>query len=100
SNSLGREPHDPYAPYDLRGTFDVVVFSDELRIRKPDPEIFRHTVRLLGVPAESCLFADDTEANLVPAKAMGMSVLHALDERETAARRRLLLGLPRAGFNT
>jgi len=94
SNSLGREPHDPYAPYDLRGTFDVVVFSDELGIRKPDPAIFEHTVGLLGVPARSCVFADDTEANLPPAHALGMTVIHALDERETAARLRQLLGLP------
>ncbi|HEV2347887.1 MAG TPA: HAD-IA family hydrolase [Actinocrinis sp.] len=93
SNSLGREPHDPYAPYDLRGTFDVVVFSAELGIRKPDPAIFQHTLRLLGVPAESCVFADDTEANLPPAHALGMTVIHALDERETALRLRRLLKL-------
>ena len=94
SNSLGREPHDPYAAYDLRGTFDVVVFSDELGIRKPDPAIFQHTVELLGVPARSCVFADDTEANLPPARALGMTVIHALDERETAVHLRRLLGLP------
>ena len=94
SNSLGRQPHDPYAPYDLRGTFDVVVFSDELGIRKPDPAIFRHTLTLLGVSARSCLFADDTEANLPPAQALGMTVIHALDERETAAGLRQLLDLP------
>ena len=27
SNSLGREPLDPYAPYNLRGNFDVTVLS-------------------------------------------------------------------------
>jgi putative hydrolase of the HAD superfamily len=97
SNSLGREPYDPYAPYDLRGVFDVVVFSADLGIRKPDPEIFRYTLDLLGVAAHSCVFADDTEANLVPAHAMGMTVIHALDERETALRLRGLLGLPGAG---
>ena len=47
----------------------------------------------LGVPAEACIFADDTEENLVPAAGMGMTVIHALDERETAARLRQLLGL-------
>jgi putative hydrolase of the HAD superfamily len=93
SNSLGREPYDPYAPYDLRGVFDVVVFSADLGIRKPDPAIFRHTLDLLGVTADSCVFADDTEANLISAHAMGMTVIHALDERETARQLRSLLDL-------
>ena len=96
SNSLGRDPYDPYAPYDLRGVFDVVVFSADLGIRKPDPAIFQHTLELLDVAAHSCVFADDTEANLVPAQALGMTVMHALDERETARRLRSLLGLPGA----
>lgn len=97
SNSLGREPHDPYAAYDLHGIFDVVVLSADLGIRKPDPRIFEHTLELLGVTAPSCVFADDTEVNLVPARAMGMTVLHALDERETARCLRSLLGLTGAG---
>jgi putative hydrolase of the HAD superfamily len=41
SNSLGREPFDPYAPYHLRGNFDVAVLSAEHGIRKPDPAIFK-----------------------------------------------------------
>jgi putative hydrolase of the HAD superfamily len=93
SNSLGREPHDPYATYDLRKNFDVAVFSDEHGIRKPDPAIFKLTLDRLGVPAESCVFADDTEENLVPAHLMGMTVIHSLDEQETAVQLRQLFGL-------
>ena len=96
SNSLGRDPHDPYALYDLSGTFDVVVLSAEHRIRKPDPAIFHLTLEQLGVPAQACVFADDTEANLSPAQALGMTVIHSLDEHETAALLRRLLALPRA----
>lgn len=94
SNSLGRAPHDPYAPYYLVGNFDVVVLSDQYGIRKPDPEIFRLTLEQLGLAAEACVFFDDTEANLVPAYRMGMAVVHALDEQVTAAALRKLLDLP------
>ncbi len=94
SNSLGREPYDPYARYRLPAFFDVIVMSAEVGLRKPDPSIFRLTVDRLGVPAASCVFADDTEANLVPAMDMGMTVIHALDEQETAAALQRLLGLP------
>jgi putative hydrolase of the HAD superfamily len=93
SNSLGREPHDPYGPYDLAGKFDVAVLSSDHGVRKPDPAIFTLVLERLGVPAGSCVFADDTEENLVPALHMGMTVIHALDEQETAARLRQLLGL-------
>lgn len=94
SNSLGRAPHDPYAPYYLVGNFDVVVLSDQHGIRKPDPEIFRLTLDQLGLPADECVFLDDTEANLVPAYRMGMAVVHALDEQVTAPALRKLLDLP------
>ena len=94
SNSLGREPHDPYLPYYLPGNFDVVVLSADHGIRKPDRAIFELTLDKLGVPAASCVFADDTEDNLIAADAMGMTVIHALDERETAACLRRLLVLP------
>ncbi len=94
SNSLGREPHDPYARYQMPARFDVVVLSDEHGIRKPDPAILRLTVDRLGVPASSCVFADDTEENLLPAAAMGMTAVHAVDEDVTAPCLRELLGLP------
>lgn len=81
SNSLGREPFDPA----------------EHGIRKPDPAIFRLTLDRLGLPPERCVFADDTEENLVPAYQMGMAVFHAVDEQMTASVLRELLELPAAG---
>lgn len=94
SNSLGHEPHDPYARYHLPGSFDVVVLSDKHSVRKPDPAIFRLTLEQLGLAAKACVFADDTEENLLPAYRMGMTVVHALDEDVTAPHLRQLLGLP------
>jgi putative hydrolase of the HAD superfamily len=96
SNSLGRTPHDPYAPYSLEEHFDVVVLSDEVGLRKPDPRIFELTAKRLGLPPSGCLFADDTEENLPPAQALGMGTLHAVDEREVTPQLRSLLGLAAA----
>ena len=66
SNSLGRSPHDPYGPFNLDDRFDVVVLSDQVGLRKPDPRIFELTAERLGLPAAECVFADDTEDNLPP----------------------------------
>ncbi|WP_439681591.1 HAD-IA family hydrolase [Embleya sp. MST-111070] len=94
SNSLGREPYDPYAGFDLHNTFDEVVFSAEHGVRKPDPAIFRLVLGRLGVSAERCLFVDDSEENLAAAYRLGITPLLALDEKVVAARLRGVLGLP------
>lgn len=96
SNSLGRAPHDPYAPYYLPGNFDVSVLSADHGIRKPGRAIFEVVLDQVGVPAERCVFADDTEENLWTAYQLGMTVIHALDEQQTAAVLRELLELPTA----
>ena len=94
SNSMGRQPYDPYAPYDLRGNFDEVLLSAEHGVRKPDPAIFRLALERLGLAAEQCVFVDDSEENLQTAGDLGMTIVFSLDEREVAQRLRMLFGLP------
>ncbi len=55
------------------GTFDVCIFSAELKIAKPDPEIFRHCLDLLGIEAEEALFIDDVEHNVRGAREAGIT---------------------------
>ncbi len=94
SNSLGRTPYDPYSGWDLRGSFDEVVLSTDLKIRKPDPRIFQITADKLGLTPQECVFVDDTEDNLVAAARLGMRVLLGLDEDVTARELRVVFGLP------
>ena len=94
SNSLGRQPYDPYAGFDLRGTFDEVVLSADVGVRKPDPAIFRLVLDRIGLVAGECLFVDDSEENLAAAQRLGISTLHALDERVASEQLRAVLRLP------
>ncbi|MEU1284491.1 HAD family phosphatase [Kitasatospora sp. NPDC005856] len=94
SNSLGREPYDPYAGFDLVGSFDEVVLSAEVGLRKPDPAIFRLVLDRLGVSAEECLFVDDSEQNLATAAELGITPVLGLDEKVVAGRLRESLRLP------
>ncbi|MFD8749441.1 HAD family hydrolase [Kitasatospora sp. NPDC059577] len=94
SNSLGREPYDPYAGFDLAGSFDEVVLSAEVGLRKPDPAIFRLVLDRLGVPAAECLFVDDSEENLATAAELGITPVLGLDDKVVAGRLRELLCLP------
>lgn len=93
SNSLGRDPYDPYAGFDLQGTFDEVVLSAEHGLRKPDPAIFQLVLDKLGVPAHRCLLVDDSEENLAAAAGLGITPLLALDEKVVEGRLREVLGL-------
>jgi putative hydrolase of the HAD superfamily len=85
SNSLGSDYYDPNAPWDLTSRADVVIISDQVRLRKPEPEIFDLVLERLGVPASECLFIDDIAAYLKPAQDKGMAVWHHTSTPATIA---------------
>lgn len=59
----------------LYAPFDVLVFSNEVGMSKPEPNIYRHTLTLLGLPdrPEAAFFVDDLEENVAAARAVGMN---------------------------
>ena len=72
----------------LRPHFDVFVESAVVRLRKPDPRIYEHACRSLGIEAREAIFLDDIGSNLKTARALGMTTIKvtapepALDELE------------------
>lgn len=52
--------------------FDAVSVSGELKMWKPNEDIFRYTLNKLGVSYEDCVYVDDREHNLQTAKRLGM----------------------------
>jgi putative hydrolase of the HAD superfamily len=56
----------------MQATFDVIIRSDEVGLRKPDPEIYRLTAKRLDVQPEECVFVDDLLQNVEGAAAAGM----------------------------
>ncbi len=58
--------------------FDAPVLSYEQGVTKPDPEIFRRAVDMLGVSAEECLFVGDGGSKeLFGARDAGMKAVQA-----------------------
>jgi len=55
--------------------FDDYTFSAEIRLTKPDPGIYLHSLKQLGVAPHEALFLDDREANIRGAQAVGMEGL-------------------------
>jgi len=57
--------------------FDVLVLSYEEKLEKPELNIYLSVIKKLGVEPEECVFIDDKEKNLVPAKSLGMKTVLA-----------------------
>jgi putative hydrolase of the HAD superfamily len=55
--------------------FDVLVWSYQLGIAKPDPEIYRYALERLGTRPAETLFVDDKAENVDAAVALGMKGL-------------------------
>jgi len=69
-------------------------FSAEVKLIKPDPAIYEHCLRGLGVAPSESLFIDDREVNLAAARAMG---IHGIQYKSIAQLRN---DLDAAGFPT
>jgi len=62
--------------YRLLGCFRHTTFSDEVGVRKPDPEIFALTLRAVGGdPATAVHVGDDEVLDVQGARAAGMRVI-------------------------
>jgi putative hydrolase of the HAD superfamily len=69
SNSWGVEGHDMA---ELALTFDVVILSRDIGLRKPDPRVFSYALQELGVRAAETTFVDDLPSNVEAAAALGL----------------------------
>jgi putative hydrolase of the HAD superfamily len=61
--------------FDWLHRFDVLVWSFELGMVKPDPAIYHHLLSKLGSAPEETLFLDDRALNVEAARALGMKAL-------------------------
>jgi len=89
SNSWGLS----YPKHEWEGAFDAVVISGEVGMRKPEPAIYLHTARLLGLEPAQCLFVDDLGPNVRGAVAVGMVGVQHVTTQETVAELEALFGV-------
>lgn len=62
--------------------FDAYIDSSHVGMRKPEAEIFHHTLEALAVTdPQEAVFLDDFQGNLAGAKAVGLRIIHVRDPR-------------------
>ena len=86
-SNMGDTVHeDMVREFDWLSRFDVLVWSYQLRIAKPDPAIYRYALEKLGTLPGETLFIDDRKPNVDAAIQMGMKGV-VFSDLEPAARR-------------
>jgi HAD superfamily hydrolase (TIGR01509 family) len=63
---------DKFLDSDEQGLFDEMVFSYEVGLAKPDPEIFQLMADRLGESSVDCVFIDDSQGHCAAAAKVGM----------------------------
>jgi epoxide hydrolase-like predicted phosphatase len=90
SNSWGvhRYPHDLFDEL-----FTGVVISAQEGIRKPSRRMYELGAERAGVSAQECVYVDDLDFNLTPARELGMATVHHTSAETTIPELERLLGL-------
>ncbi len=76
---------DRFLSADEQALFDDFVFSYEVRLTKPDPQMFTLAAEHLGVPPEACVLVDDVEYYGEIASQVGMQFVPYRDFQQTKA---------------
>jgi putative hydrolase of the HAD superfamily len=80
--SNSNEIHAEVIPTQFAGLFqkdDPFVFSHRLKCAKPDPEIFRRALEMIGATPQQTIFIDDLLENVLAARALGMRAFQFTD---------------------
>ncbi len=90
SNSWGvhRYPHDLFDEL-----FTGVVISAQEGIRKPSRRMYELGAERAGASAQECVYVDDLDFNLTPARDLGMATVHHTSAETTIAELERLLGV-------
>ncbi|HSX45779.1 MAG TPA: HAD family phosphatase [Candidatus Saccharimonadia bacterium] len=78
----------------LESCFDEVIVSADINMAKPDPRIYGLTAERLGVQPDECVFVDDNEGHLEPARELGMKTVLFRDSEQAKTELEKLLADP------
>jgi 2-haloacid dehalogenase len=62
--------------FEFLNLLDDIVISGDVKLIKPEPEIFELCLQRIGRPANQCLLIDDSEANIEVAQKIGFDTVH------------------------
>jgi putative hydrolase of the HAD superfamily len=85
SNSADGARREEQRRYGFEQLVDVIVYSHEVGLAKPDPRVYRLTEQRLAVQPAEVVFVDDAPANVEAARELGWTAVHHRDTEQTIA---------------
>jgi putative hydrolase of the HAD superfamily len=85
SNSFVGARREEQQRYHFEEMCDLIIYSHEEGIPKPDPRIYELTCQRLGVLPEEMLFLDDNLENIEAARALGIHAIHCQETEQAIA---------------
>lgn len=85
SNSFLGAREKEQALYGFEDLVDVLIYSHEVGLAKPDERIYALTCERLGLKPEEIIFVDDVAVNIEGARAFGMRGILFKDNAQTVA---------------
>jgi len=93
TNNVTGATHDRPDIEGVMGTFDYVIESSKVGVRKPEPAFYELACRTVGVDASTVVFLDDLGINLKPAAQMGMHTIKVIDPADALAALSAVIGI-------
>src|SRR5215467_8640970 len=85
SNSFVGARREEQQRYHFEEMCDLIIYSHEEGIAKPDPRIYELTCRRLGVQPTEMLFLDDVQQMVEAALALGINAIHFRETEQAIA---------------
>ena len=90
-SNFSRRAHTECADaLDFLPYMDGGILSFQDKVIKPDPKIYQLLLKRFRLKAEECVFMDDTEKNLLPAKELGIRTILFRDREQAVSELREL----------
>lgn len=65
----------------IADAFEAIVSGEQFHESKPNPEIYLHTLDVLGLPASACCCVEDSVYGIEAGKRAGLTVVAKREER-------------------
>lgn len=91
SNSFDGARREEEARFHFSETVDLIIYSHEVGVAKPDPRIYAITCERLSVRPAEMVFVDNHEPNVAAAAAYGIHSVHFRDNAQAIAEVQALL---------
>lgn len=85
--------HSLFEEHGFWHLFDDIIISGQVKMSKPEPEIFKFVLDKHNLTAEQCIFLDDSKANVDAADKLGFTTIKVINPQQAIDELSVLVSL-------